>query len=94
MAPSLRIRPPSPSDPPVLPTLTLVPSRVLTTLETEIEVVASNLRFHARVPMAGMHSSNHHSDAMRTHLHLSNPRCIIDLDPMEQIEFDGSPLPP
>ena len=89
MAPSLRIHPPSSSDLPVLPTPTLVPSRALKTPETEIEVVASNLRFRARVPMVGIHSSNHNSDAMRTHLHLSNPSSIIDLDPVEQIEFDG-----
>lgn len=57
---------------------------------TQINVIASNLRFNARVPLPGMHSSNHNSDAMRSALHLPNPR-IVDLDPAEPLEFDGLP---
>jgi hypothetical protein len=38
-----------------------------------------------------MHSSNHSSDAVRTHVHLSNPR-TIDIEPLDPIEFDGAPI--
>jgi hypothetical protein len=92
MAPSLRVRVLDHETPPFAP-VSLIPrnSPYHNPKETtQINVIASNLRFNARVPLPGMHSSNHNSDAVRSALHLPNPR-IVDLDPAEPLEFDGPP---
>ena len=56
---------------------------------TPFDEAAQSLRFNARVPTVGMHSSNHSSDAVRTEIHLSSS-CFIDIDAFEKIEFDGT----
>src|ERR1700736_109765 len=58
---------------------------------TPFDATIQVLTFEARVPMPGMHSSNHASDSMRTHLHLPNSR-VIDVEPLDPIEFDGIPI--
>src|SRR5213596_1423484 len=91
MPPSLRFRHPSSTDIQPVPSTSLaVPSSPIS-LNVPLTPfnVSQTLRYNARVPTPGMHSSNHFSDAVRTHLHLSNTR-IIDIEPFEPIEFDGS----
>ena len=93
MPPSLRFTHPRSTDTQPIPSTSLVsPTSPVShnVPATPLAEAAQTLRFHARVPMPGMHSSNHSSDAIRTQLHLSNPR-IIDIDPFEPIEFDGTP---
>lgn len=55
---------------------------------TPFDATIQQLSFNARVPVAGMQSSNYASDAMRTALHLPNSR-VIDVDTLDEIEFDG-----
>src|SRR5579859_353908 len=92
MPPSLRFAHPTSTTPrPTLSTSIFtedppVPKNVPATPFNEASQI---LRFNARVPTAGMHSSNHCSDAVRTELHLSSS-CFIDIDAFEKIEFDGT----
>jgi hypothetical protein len=92
MPPSLRFAPavsttarPNPSTS-LIPQEPQVPKNVPA---TPFDEAAQTLRFNARVPTAGMHSSNHSSDAVRTEIHLSSAS-YIDIDAFEKIEFDGT----
>src|SRR5271169_3253707 len=95
MPPSLRFTHPTSTDIQPIPSTSLVSPVSSSSSETQnvqatpLDEAAKSLRFHARVPTPGMHSSNHSSDAVRTHIHLSNPR-TIDIEPFEPIEFDGT----
>lgn len=96
MPPSLRFTHPNSTSTLPTPSTSLVSPTSSSSLsnnvpETPLDEAAQSLRFHARVPIPGMHSSNHSSDAVRTHIRLSNPR-IIDIEPFEPIEFDGAIL--
>jgi hypothetical protein len=42
----------------------------------------------ARVPTPGLHSSRHNSDTVRSGIHISTER-VIDIDPVDPLEFDG-----
>lgn len=91
MPPSLRVLHPTSTTPhPATSTSLVAPSSSHTQSvpATPSHEASQSLRFHARVPTPGMHSSNHSSDCMRSHLHLPNPR-IVDIDPLSPIEFDG-----
>ncbi len=92
MPPSLRFTHPTSTDTQPIPSTSLVSPDlpVSHNVPATLGEAAQTLRFHARVPMPGMHSSNHSSDAIRSQLHLSNLR-TIDIDPFEPIEFDGIP---
>jgi len=59
--------------------------------ETPAVAATRNLRVLSRVPMPGMHNSVYSSDANRTHIHLTTTKSL-DLDPIDNIEFDGSLL--
>lgn len=94
MPPSLRFTHPNISTPrPDASTTFLTTS--LTSIQnipvTPFDAVSQNLRFNARVPIAGMHSSNHASDSVRTGIHLSSSS-FSTIEPFEKIEFDGSNL--
>ena len=94
MPPSVRFTHPTATDvQPILSTSLVSPSSSTENVPaTPLDEVAQCLRFQARVPTPGMHSSNHSSDCIRTHIHLSNPR-TIDIEPFEPITFDGSLIP-
>jgi len=91
MPPSLRFTHPTGTTPQPNPSTILVPpicSIAKNVPATPFDEASQSLRFNARVPMAGMHSSNHTSDAVRTEIHLSSSN-LIDVEPFEKIEFDG-----
>jgi len=90
MPPSLRFSHPRSIDREPAPSTVLVPPlRPSHETGSVIEEISKTLRFHARVPLPGMHSSNYATDAIRSHVHLSSER-VIDVEPFEPIEFDGS----
>src|SRR5271170_3509501 len=95
MPPSLRLPHPTSTTPQPIPSTSLVPpssSHTQSVPFTPSHEASQSLRFYARVPTPGMHSSNHSSDCVRSHLHLPNPR-VVDIDPLSPIEFDGLPPP-
>ena len=92
MPPSLRFAHPMSTTPRPAPSTSLVPPEPPTSKNvpaTPFDDASQSLRFNCRVPTAGMHSSNHSSDAMRTEIHLSRS-CFINIDAFEMIEFDGT----
>ena len=83
MPPSLRFDYASEPTPPS--TVLVPPSRPSS---SETKSVSERLRFEARVPLPGLHSSNYATDAIRSHIHLSNER-VIDVEAFEPLDFDG-----
>ncbi len=91
MPQSLRFAPPTSTAPLPTPSTSLIPQEppvAKNVPATPFDESAHSLRFNARVPAAGMHSSNHSSDAARTEIHFPSS-CFIDIDAFEKIEFDG-----
>jgi hypothetical protein len=91
MPPSLRFaQPNSTTTRPDLPTsLVKTPASSAQSLPaTPFDEASQSLRFNARIPIAGMHSSIHASDAVRTGIHLASSS-LSTLEPFEKMEFDG-----
>lgn len=94
MPPSLRFTQPNSLTPRPDPstTLTTTSSTSIQSIPvTPFNEVSQNLRFNARVPIAGMHTLNHASDTVRTGIHLPSSS-FSTIEPFETIEFDGSSL--
>jgi hypothetical protein len=94
MPPSLRFTQPNSLTPRPDPSTTLITtsSKSIQSIPvTPFNEVSQNLRFNARVPIAGMHTFNHASDTVRTGIHLPSSS-FSTIEPFETIEFDGSSL--
>jgi hypothetical protein len=94
MPPSLRFTQPNSLTPRPDPSTTLITTSSTSVPNipvTPFDEISQTLRFNARVPIAGMHSSNHACDTVRTGIHLPSSS-FSTIEPFETIEFDGSSL--
>ena len=93
MPPSLRFAHPTSSTPQTTPSTSLTPTvssnEPISYAENPSVATSRNLRFNARVPMAGMQNSTYSSDASRSNIHLTTTKSI-DLEAVDKLEFDGT----